>query len=106
MKRVQIVLAYLVLIVVALAATSAYAENEGRSDLDKATQKKLIARSLPDLEAVVELCESALKKGLDQGNTQFAEQLLSSTLYEYSNRISQLIFNAKPPNPPGPILDR
>ena len=56
------------------------AANEGQADLDKATQKKLDAESAADLTSVVQLCESALKKGLDKGNTGFANDLMASAL--------------------------
>ena len=61
-------------------ASMALAANEGQEDLDKATEAKLGANSLSDLDEVIRLTESALKKGLDEGNTQFANGLLSSTL--------------------------
>ena len=61
-------------------ASRGLAANEGQDDLDKATEAKLGANSLADLDEVIRLAESALKKGLDEGNTQFANGLLSSTL--------------------------
>ncbi len=60
----------------------AHAENEGQADLDKATQQKLGAQTSGDLADVIQLCESALKKGLDKGNTAFANDLMASALVQ------------------------
>jgi tetratricopeptide (TPR) repeat protein len=63
-----------------LLAAPAWAENEGQADLDKATELKLEAENdLVKLGKVILLCESSLQKGLDEGNTEFAKQLLAST---------------------------
>jgi tetratricopeptide (TPR) repeat protein len=65
-----------------LAAGLARADNEGQADLDKATQLKLSASTLSDLMEVIRLCEDAMKKGLDDANTQYAKSLLGSTLIQ------------------------
>ncbi|HEY2826434.1 MAG TPA: tetratricopeptide repeat protein [Pirellulales bacterium] len=78
------------------AAAVARAENEGQDDLDQATEKKLSADSLDDLAQVATLCESALKKGLDDSNTQFANNLLNGTLMERANVITKNIVERKP----------
>src|SRR5215471_18585381 len=64
------------------SATAAFAENEGQDDLDKATEKKLAADSLQDLDDVINLCDTAIQKGLDPTNTTFANNLLVSTLMQ------------------------
>lgn len=64
------------------AAVACVAENDGQGDLDRATEVKLNARTLSDLDEVVRLLQSALEKGLDEGNTQFAEALLAATLVQ------------------------
>src|SRR5690349_15421037 len=69
------------------------AANEGQADLDKATELQLKVENLNDLERVADLCESALTKGLDDDNKQFANQLLTSTLYEHAARMSDSIFD-------------
>jgi tetratricopeptide (TPR) repeat protein len=74
------------------------AENEGQADLDKATNARLEAETLADLEKVSELCESALKKGLDEENTKFANQLLSSVLLQHAQKITGAIFDQSPPD--------
>ncbi|NUQ62887.1 MAG: tetratricopeptide repeat protein [Pirellulales bacterium] len=86
-------------LLVALLSAPAWAGNEGQEDLDKATQAKLTANTLSDLGDVVRLCESALKKGLDEGNTQFANQLLASTLIQRGSAAAAAIFNTARPAP-------
>ena len=70
----------------------------GQEDLDNATLAKLSADSLTDLETVVELCDSALEKGLDESNQEFARSLLKSTLFEQASGLSRLIFDQQPPD--------
>jgi tetratricopeptide (TPR) repeat protein len=65
-----------------LSATLARAENEGQEDLDSATEKKLSADNINDLNDVINLCESALQKGLDATNKQFANNMLTGTLMQ------------------------
>jgi tetratricopeptide (TPR) repeat protein len=86
------------------APVLALAANEGQEDLDKATEKKLEAKSLGDLEEVVRLCESAIKKGLDEGGTEFAKQLLASTLMQRGTLLVKPIFDQTPPSPQWPQL--
>lgn len=81
-----------------------WSANEGQKDLDEATDLQLTAETLGDLEKVAELCESALKKGLDDGQTQFAKQLLSSTLYQHAQKSAEAIFAQQPPNPRWPLV--
>ena len=88
-------LALAALLVLPLAAR---AENEGQADLDKATDLQLGAESLGELEKVIELAESALKKGLDEGQTEFAKQMLAATLYQHANRTAEAIFGQTPPS--------
>ncbi len=82
--------------VLLLSTTVARAENEGQDDLDQATEKKLSAESMDDLSKVADLCQSALKKGLDQSNTQFANNLLTGTLLERANVMAKNIVERNP----------
>jgi tetratricopeptide (TPR) repeat protein len=79
------------------AFTSLRAENEGLPELDKATQLKVAAESLDDLGQVIDNLETALEKGLDEENTKFAQQLLTSSLVQRGTLFTSAIFNA-PPN--------
>src|SRR5262249_25959558 len=83
--------------IVLIFARLGRAENEGQDDLDQATEKKLAAENLDDLGNVVDLCESALKKGLDDTNKQFANNLLTGTLLERANLLTKNIVERKPP---------
>ena len=67
------------------------AANDGQEDLDKATEAKLNVKSPSDLLEVIRLCESALSKGLDKDNTEFAKKLLASTLLQRGTLITRSI---------------
>ncbi len=81
-----------------MLATTAWAANEGLPDLDKATDARIEADTLADLENVAELCESALKKGLDEENSRVANLLLSSVLMQHANKAASAIFEQSPPD--------
>ena len=68
------------LVAAALTSLARAQENDGLADLDRATEVKLGATTLSDLDEVIRLTDSALKKGLDAGNTEFANAMLSATL--------------------------
>jgi tetratricopeptide (TPR) repeat protein len=79
---------------------------EGQADLDAATQQKITARTGDDLKKVVDLVESALKKGLDEENTTFAKQLLTSSLYQQAEDMANRITEQSPPPQEWPRLRR
>ncbi len=85
-------------LIVAIAAP-ALAENEGLEDLDKATQLKVTAESMEDLNEVVEHLETALEKGLDQENTDFAEQLLVASLVQRGSLFAAALFKVPMEDP-------
>lgn len=78
-------LAMLVVLGTLLTPTVFAEDDKGQEDLDKATELKLTARQPRDLERVANLCESAIKKGLDKENEAFARNLLASSLYEHAS---------------------
>ena len=90
---------YLTLVAVLLLVyiPQALGEGEGQADLDAATDLQVGAESLADLEKVTELIESALKKGLDKGQEDFAKRMLAATLYQHADRLSKAIFDQNPP---------
>ena len=69
-----------------------WGQDEGQADLDKATELQLQVKSLTDVEKVIELCESAIEKGLDEDNTR---------VITYKRPVSLLdaIGSAKSPSP-------
>jgi len=87
-----------------LLVTAARAENEGLPDLDKATELQGQAKSPQDLEEVVKLGEQALKKGLDEDNTDFAKQLIVAALWQHSSQLAALIFERARPDPRWPQI--
>lgn len=80
------------------------AAGEGQADLDMATELQLTAETLSDLEKVVSLAESALKKGLEKDQEAFAKQMLAATLFQHANRLSAAIFEQSPPSPRWPLV--
>lgn len=81
-------------------------ESPGQGDLDKATETKMTATTLTDLNEVVRLLEDALKKGLDADSTTFANQLLAATLFQRGALVSGAIFESMPPDPRWPDYRR
>jgi tetratricopeptide (TPR) repeat protein len=81
-----------VLLAAAFAACPAFAASEGQEDLDKATESRLTANTLTELNNVISLIESAQKKGLDDVNTQYANKLLSTTLIQRAKETIKQIF--------------
>ena len=85
-------------------AETAVAQSEGQTDLDEATQLKLNAQSMADLERVVELCESALEKGLDDESANLAKSLMTATLFQHASRFAQAVFDPQERTERWPIL--
>jgi len=77
--------------VVLFSVTAVRGENEGQDDLDQAYDKKLAAKNLDDLAQVIDLCESALKKGLDASNAKSANSLLTGVLMERASLLTRAI---------------
>jgi tetratricopeptide (TPR) repeat protein len=85
--------------VLAVMASQVVAENDGQDDLDKATQLKVTAETLDDLNEVVDHADSALEKGLDADNKKFAEQLLISSLLQRGQLFAGAVFNVPAQDP-------
>ncbi len=90
MKRL-LTLGLMIAAIATFASRAVAADNEGQADLDKATEKKLSAISVEDLGDVIGLCQSAMKKGLDASNTQFATDLYTSTLLQRATFFTQFV---------------
>ena len=88
----------LVFLLLGVPGAAVWAANDGQADLDKATEAKLTANTLTDLGEVIRLCESALKKGLNEDNAAFARQLLASTLIQRGSIAAAAVFEGLPAN--------
>ncbi len=97
MKRANLFAA--VLFVAATCAGYVYGQGAGLADLDAAVETKLFARSQADMERVVTHCENAIRMGLDQDQERFAKLLLTSTLYEHADVLTQGVFTGRPAGP-------
>ncbi len=95
---VAVILSLLMLLACGASAVVAE-ENKGLDDLDKATDLQLRVQNLQDIDQVVSLCESALEKGLDKDNTEFAKQLIVSSLWQHASQLSAQIFDQPRPHP-------
>ncbi|WP_442483010.1 tetratricopeptide repeat protein [Aeoliella sp. SH292] len=71
----------------------------GQEDLDKATQLKLTATDGKQVNDVIQLLASAMKKGLDKENEAFAKQMLASTLMERGAGLARVLLEQPLPNP-------
>ncbi len=96
--------ACIVLLLLACLPLAVQADNEGLDDLNQATETRLGARTIADMSKVIGLLESALEKGLDEGNTAYAESLMNSTLVFRGTGIAKLIFARPVPDPRWPQL--
>lgn len=74
-------------------------KNPGQDDLDKATEQQLSIEKPEDVETVIRLCESALTKGLDKNNTEFAKKLLVNSLWRHASQHAAAIFDVPRPHP-------
>lgn len=63
--------------------------NAGQAKLDEATALKLNATTPADLGKVIELCEEALKAGIDAGNTRLAKQLIAASAFQRAQLMVQ-----------------
>lgn len=99
----QIIRAWsLSLVLVASVCGGLSAQNPGLEDLDQATVLKLTAQSPSDWAKVIDLCESALAKGLDEDHKKFAGQLLASTRIRRGIFVGEQVFRQIPPSPMWP----
>jgi tetratricopeptide (TPR) repeat protein len=75
------------------------AGNEGQADLDRAAEIALNDNTLAEIEEVIRLAESALAKGLNEGNAQFARGLLASRLGRRGAIRAAMAMRAVPTDP-------
>ncbi len=83
-------------LIVTLAGTNefcslAVAESPGLADLDDAMRAKMTAKGLQDLNEVIDLLQTALDKGLDAEDTDFAEDMMSDSLMQRASALVRVI---------------
>ena len=93
-----------VLLILFGLSAAAPAEEPGQADLDAAIDTKLSANDLDDYGTVLELCKSAVKKGLDEEARKFADDLYTGTLVDRAGMIVEAIFDAPKPDPQWPRM--
>src|SRR5262245_59281261 len=71
---------------------SARAADDGQELLNKATEAKLGAQNVTDLNQVVRLCQEAIAAGLDAENKKFANDLLAGTLTQRAELVCRQLF--------------
>jgi tetratricopeptide (TPR) repeat protein len=86
-------------VLLAAIASPVLAENDGQPDLDKATQLKVTAETLDDLNEVIDRVDSAIDKGLDTDNKKFADQLLEASLLQRGQLFAAAVFNVPAQDP-------
>ena len=79
--------------------TALAADQPGQADLDAAIDAKLASDNFDDFGAVLELCQSALKKGLDEEGKKFAADLYTGTLMDRASMVVEAIFDGPNPDP-------
>ena len=94
MRRLSLLL--LAVFSLSLSAAFVRADGAGQKDLDEASDLQISAETLADFEKVIGLAESALKKGLDKGQEEFAHKMLAATLYQHADRSCKAIFEQSP----------
>lgn len=67
-------------------------KEDGVPDLNKAFDLKLEYRTTADLDRIIQLCESALKKKLNDKDRQQAKELAASSCLEFAKQASERIF--------------
>ncbi|MEC9094451.1 MAG: tetratricopeptide repeat protein [Planctomycetota bacterium] len=80
------------LVLVFFLTTAVLADGEGQADYDKAIVAKLKAKTAKDFDDVIDLCESAIEKGLDDQTAKLARDLIKNTLNEICVRLSDEVF--------------
>lgn len=90
----------LLLLAIGLSCAAAPAADEpGQADLDAAIDAKLASDNFDDFGAVLELCKSALEKGLDDEGKKFAADLYTGTLMDRASMVVEAIFDGPNPDP-------
>ena len=92
-------LGLLAILSVGVFCNTAAAEDEGRDVLFEAMQAKVNAKGLQDISKVVQMLETALSKGLDLEDAEFAEAMLSDAMMQRSTLLMQVVNTQSIRNP-------
>jgi tetratricopeptide (TPR) repeat protein len=84
---------------VSLSTAAQAADKPGQADLDMAADLQVMAESLGDFEKVIKLAESALEKGVDKDQEEFAKKMLAAALFQHANKSAETIFERGRRNP-------
>jgi tetratricopeptide (TPR) repeat protein len=87
-------------LVLLLNTPTVWAESDGQAELDRAIQVRLSAATAADIGTVIDLCQSALGKGLEKDRETFCKDLLVATLLQRAAVTSGLALTA--PDAAGP----
>jgi tetratricopeptide (TPR) repeat protein len=90
-RAIKLTKGFFVMAMMLSLVSIAVAQENGEADLDQAFDRKIKAKSIRDLEAVVDFCKSAIKKGLDDEDVEQANQLASATLMEHAEQLVKKI---------------
>lgn len=80
---------------ISLSAFARAADKPGQADLDMATDLQVTAETLGDFEKVIKLAESALEKGVDKDQEEFAKKMLAAALFQHANRSAESIIERR-----------
>jgi tetratricopeptide (TPR) repeat protein len=80
-----------------LSTPAVCAESDGEADLGRAIEAKLSANTAAEFGVVIDLCQSALDKGLEQDRATFCKELLVATLLQRAETTSELASDIAPP---------
>ena len=71
-----------------IPVAAARADDPGRQALDRATELKLQAKTLGDLDQVIKKAEEALARGLSEDDQDFARELIAASHFEKAQRLA------------------
>ncbi len=79
-------------------------DTPGQADLNEAIDAKLAVDELDDYARVLDLCQRAIDKGLDEESRKFAEDLYTGTLIDRAGMLTEALFQSARPNAQWPRI--
>lgn len=96
MSRYRTAMFLLWILLATCGSSLALADGAGQEDLDNAMRAKVTAQDMNDLNQVVQLLESAMRKGLDEEGAEFAAQMLNDALLERASGLLEVLDRVPP----------